>query len=143
MKQSVMLTIASLLSILFFTFHLADDIVRGMEPGKLTNLTAVPIFVFWLYGTLVLFERRSGYIITFLGGLFSLVVPLAHMRGKGVGVTSRLANSSGHFFFVWTLIAIGVLGLFSAILAARGLWSLPWRRSRLSNDSNMESPVAR
>jgi hypothetical protein len=37
MKHSVMLTIASLLSILFFTFHLADDIVRGMEPGKLTN----------------------------------------------------------------------------------------------------------
>jgi hypothetical protein len=30
MKHSVMLTIASLLSILFFTLHLADDIVRGM-----------------------------------------------------------------------------------------------------------------
>jgi hypothetical protein len=65
-----MLTIASLLSILFFTFHLADDIVRGMEPGTLTNLTAVPIFVLWLYGTLVLAERRSGYIITLLGGSF-------------------------------------------------------------------------
>jgi hypothetical protein len=130
MKRSVLLTITSLLSILFFTFHLADDIVRGFEPGKLTNLTAVPIFVFWLYGTLVLAERRSGYIITFLGGLFSLVVPLAHMRGKGVGITSSLAHSSGHFFFVWVLIAIGVTGLFSAILAARGLWSLPWRRSR-------------
>ena len=128
MKHSVMLTIASLLSILFFTFHLADDIVRGMEPGKLTNLTAVPIFVFWLYGTLVLAERRSGYIITLLGGLFSLVVPIAHMRGKGVGVTSGIANSSGHFFFVWTLIAIGVTGLFSVILSVRGLWSLPWRR---------------
>jgi hypothetical protein len=130
MKHSVMLTIASLLSILFFTFHLADDIVRGIEPGTLTNLTAVPIFVFWLCGTLVLAERRSGYIITLLGGLFSLVVPLAHMRGKGVGVTSSIANSSGHFFFVWTLIAIGVTGLFSVILSARGLWSLPWRRSR-------------
>ena len=69
MKNSVMLTIASLLSILFFTFHLADDIVRGMEPGTLTNLMAVPIFVLWLYGTLVLAERRSGYIITLLGGL--------------------------------------------------------------------------
>ena len=124
MKNSVMLTIASLLSILFFTFHLADDIVRGMEPGTLTNLTAVPIFVLWMYGTLVLAERRSGYIITLLGGLFSLVVPLAHMRGKGVGIASRLANSSGHFFFVWTLIAIGVTGLFSVILSARGLWSL-------------------
>ena len=130
MKHGRLVTIASLLSILFFTVHLADDIVRGFEPGKLTNLTAVPIFVFWLYGTLVLAERRSGYIIMFLGGLFSLVVPLAHMRGKGVGVTSSLAHSSGHFFFVWTLIAIGVIGLFSAILSARGLWSLPWRRTR-------------
>ena len=124
MKHNVMLTIASLLSILFFTFHLADDIVRGMEPGRLTNLTAVPIFVVWLYGTLVLAERRSGYIITLVGGLFSLVVPLTHMRGKGVGVASRIANSSGHFFFVWTLIAIGVTGLFSVILSVRGLWSL-------------------
>ena len=53
------------------------------------------------------------------------------MKGpKGVGVASRLANTSGHFFFVWTLLAIGVLGVFSAILSARGLWSLPWRRPR-------------
>ena len=124
MKQNVMLTTTSLLSILFFTLHLADDIVRGMEPGKLSNLTAVPIFVLWLYGTLVLAGRRSGYIITLLGGLFSLVVPLAHMRGKGVGVTSSLGNSSGHFFFVWVLIAIGVTGLFSVILSVHGLWSL-------------------
>jgi hypothetical protein len=129
MKPNVMLTTASLLSIVFFTFHLADDIVRGIEPGKLTNLPAVPIFVFWLYGTLVLAGRRSGYIITLLGGLFALVVPISHMRGKGVGVASNLANSSGHFFFVWTLIAIGVTGLFSVILSARGLWSLPWRHS--------------
>ena len=131
MKPNVMLTITSLLSVLFLTFHLADDIVRGFEKGGLSNLvTAVLIFVVWLYGTLVLFERRSGYIITLLGGLFSLVVPLAHVRGKGFGVASSLGHSSGHFFFVWTLIAIGVTGLFSVILSARGLWSLPWRRSR-------------
>ena len=131
MKNSVMLTITSLLLLLFLTFHLADDIRRGFEPGGLNNLVVmVLITVVWLYGILVLFERRSGYIIMFLLSLFSLVVPYVHMRGKGVGVASRLANTSGHFFFVWTLLAIGVLGLFSAILAARGLWSLPWRRSR-------------
>jgi len=124
MKQSVMLTIASLLSILFFSFHLADDIIRGIEPGTLTNLFAVPTFVLWMYGALVLAEKRSGYIITLLGGLFSLVVPIAHMRGKGVGAASRFANFSDHFFFVWTMIAIGVTGLFSVILATRGLWSL-------------------
>ncbi len=118
-----MLTIASLLSILFGTFHLADDIACGMSPA---NLFAVVICVVWLY---VLAERRSEYIIMLLGSLFSLVVPVVHMKGKGVGITSRIGNSSGHFFFVWTLIAIGVIGLFSAILAARGLWILPWRRS--------------
>ena len=130
MKDTATLTIASLLSILLFTFHLADDIIRGMEPGKLADLTAVPILVFWLYGTLVLAGRRSGYIITLVGGLLSLVVPIVHMRGKGVGITSRLANSSGHFFFVWTLIAMGVTGLFSVILSARGLWSLRRDRGR-------------
>jgi hypothetical protein len=135
MKNSVMLTISSLLLLLFLTFHLADDIVRGFEPGGLANLiVVVPFSVVWLYGTLVLAERRSGYIIMFLLSLFSSVVPYVHMKGKGVGITSRLGHTSGHFFFVWTLFAIGVLGLFSAILAARGLWSLPWRRSRQSNN---------
>ncbi len=129
MKNSVMLTISSLLLVLFLTFHLAHDIVRGFEPGGLSNLVGgVLITVVLLFGILVLAERRSGYIIMLLGSLFSLVVPVVHMKGKGVGSASRLAGTSGHFFFVWTLIAIGVLGLFSAILSARGLWSLPWRR---------------
>jgi len=85
MKHSVMLIITSLLSILFMTFHLTDDIVRGMEPGTLSNLTAVPILVVWLYGTLVLAERRSGYVILLLGSLLGLVVPIIHMKGAGVG----------------------------------------------------------
>ena len=131
MKNSVMLTITSLLLVLFLTFHLAQDIVYGYEPGGLSNLVGgVLISVVWLYATLVLAERRSGYIIMLLLSLFSLVVPYVHMKGKGVGVTSRLGGTSGHFFFVWTLLAIGVLGLFSVILSVRGLWSLPWRRSR-------------
>ena len=60
-----------------------------------------------------------------------MVVPIAHMKGKGVGVTSSIGNSSGHFFLVWTPIAIGVTGLFFAILAARGLWGLRRGLSRL------------
>src|SRR6185503_1318142 len=118
MKNSSMLTITSLLLILFLTFHLAGDIVYGFEPGGLSNLVGgVLITVVWLYGTLVLAERRAGYIIMLLGSLLGMFVPYVHMRGKGVGVTSRIAATSGHFFFVWTLLAIGVLGLFSAILA--------------------------
>jgi hypothetical protein len=124
MKQNLLLTIASLLSVLFMTLHLADDIVRGMEPGGLSSLIVVPIVVVLLYGTAVLGEGRSGYVIILVVSLFLLVVPVVHMKGKGVGVASGIANSSGGFFFVWTLIAIGVTALISVILSVRGLWSL-------------------
>jgi hypothetical protein len=123
MNHKLTLTIMSLLSILFLTFHLADDIVLGFEKGGVSNLIAVPIFVLWLYGTLVLAERRSGYVIILLGSLLGLGVPVIHMMGKGVGVGGNIAKSSGAFFFVWTLIALGVTALFSVILSARGLWS--------------------
>src|SRR5438270_2174411 len=131
MRQNLLLTITSLLSILFGTLHMAGDIVYGYEPGTASNLLIVPIAVVWLYGTLVLAERRSGYIIILLGSLLSLVVPLVHTQGKGIGVASRMVNTSGHFFFVWTLLAIGVTGLFGVILSVRGLWSL--RRGSLGS----------
>ena len=130
MKHNVMLTIASLLSILFVTFHLADDIIRGMEKGGVSTLVAVPILVVWLYGTLVLAGRRSGCVIILLGSLLGLAVPVIHMMGKGVGIGSNIANSSGAFFFVWTLLALGVTALFSVILSVRGLWSPQWGQSR-------------
>jgi hypothetical protein len=127
MKHNVMLTIASLLTILFGTFHLADDIARGMSPGGLPNLFAVAIWVVWLYATLVLAERRSGYVIILLASLLSMGLPVIHMRGVGVGFgTTR----SGGFFFIWTLLAVGTTATFSAILSARGLWTLSRGRPR-------------
>jgi hypothetical protein len=51
MKYNVTLTVASLLSILFGTFHLRDDIIRGWLSGTVANLAAVPVCVVWLYGT--------------------------------------------------------------------------------------------
>lgn len=128
MKQSVMLTITSLLSILLATFHISDDVVRGFEPGGFNNASGILILTVWLFGTLVLAERRSGYIIMLLGSLLGTVMPLAHMRGLGL-VGGRVANSGGKFFFVWTLIALGMTALFSLILSVRGLWSLRRRKS--------------
>src|SRR5882724_11777834 len=115
MKPSRMLTVTSLLLIALAMAHMAQDIAYGYEPGTVNNLVVVPFAVVWLYGALVLAERRSGYIINLLFSLFSLVVPLVHAQGKGFGVASRMAHTTGHFFFVYALLAIGVLGLFSAI----------------------------
>jgi len=128
MKRNVVLTIASLLTILFLTLHTADDIVRGMEPGTLFDLIIVPILAVWLYGTLALAGKRSGYIIILLGSLVGLIVPVVHMKGAGVG--GAIAKSSGGFFFIWLLLTLGVTALFCVFLSLRELWK--WRNSQMS-----------
>lgn len=129
MKDDFKLTVTSLLAILFMTFHLSDDIVRGFEPGGVRNVTGVLLMVAWLYGTLVLSGRRSGYIIMLLGSILGSGVPVVHMMGAGL-VGGRIANSSGKLFWVWTLIALQVTAIFSLILSVRGLWSLRRAKSK-------------
>ena len=128
MKDSVLPTVTALLLILLLSFHIADDIVRGYEKGGLADLVILPILVVWLYGALLLRERRSGYVITLLGSLLSLAVPYFHMKGKCLAFQTAQSPSGG-FFFVWTIIALGAIGLFSIVLSARGLWRLG-RRSQ-------------
>ena len=124
MKQNTILVVTSLLSLLLLTLHITDDIVRGISKAESSN-TALIVLVVFLYGTLVLAERRSGHVIMLLVGLFAAVMPVMHMRGAHYG---EIAKSTGGFFFVWTLWALGGLGGFTVILSARGLWDL--RRSR-------------
>src|ERR1700737_759547 len=126
MKHNTMLTVASLLSLLFLTLHITDDIVRGISKAESSN-TALVVLAVFLYGTLVLPERRSGHVIMLLIGLFAAAMPVTHMRGVHYG---EIAKSPGGFFFVWTLWALGGLGGFTLILSARGLWNLRRRRAR-------------
>lgn len=67
-------------------------------------------------------ERRSGYVILILGSLLATVMPVTHMLGKGLG--GAIAVSSGGLFFIWTLFALGVTGMFSLMLSVDGLWRL-------------------
>ena len=129
MKQTDMLATASLLTILFMTFHLTGDILFRMAPAGLVNLFAVFIFVVQLYGTLVLGGRRAGYIIIFLGSVLGLVIPVVHMKGTRGVLGGDIGNSSQAFLFVWTLLALGITAMFSIILSASALLSLPWRRA--------------
>ena len=116
MKQNVTLTLMSLLSLLFLMFHFTHDVIRQAEGA---NAYPIPVLVFslWLYATLMLSGRIGGYVIMFLGGLFSASMIIVHSRGIVIG-------KSGGFFFVWTLLALSATGWVTMILSARGLWMM-------------------
>jgi len=120
LKENTILLVTCLLSILLSTLHVTDDIVRGISKAEPSNIALIGLVVF-LYGTLLLAGRRSGYVIMLLVGLFAAAMPVLHMRGVRY---SEIARSAGGFFFVWTLWALGGLGGLTFILSARGLWRL-------------------
>lgn len=119
MKPGVMLTVTSLISILLLSLHIAEDIVLGFSGGGLENLVGIAILVVYLCGTLLLGDRRTGLVIILLGSLIAAGMPVIHMSGAGVGVK----RSAGAFFFIWTLYALGVTGVFGVILSVRALQS--------------------
>ena len=123
MKHQVTLTITSLLSILLFSFHWADEIARGLEPGTLSSFGGFLILAVWLCATLVLAERRSGLVLILLGAILASGVPILHMQGKGLVGGRIAANSSGALFWVWTNIALGATGMLSLVLSTRALWN--------------------
>ncbi len=128
MKPQVTLALSSLLSILLFSLHWADEIARGIEQGTLSASGGLLILAVWLCGTLVFAERRAGLFIILLGAILASGVPLLHMQGSGL-IGGRIpANSSGALFWVWTNVALGASGMLSVVLSSRALWSLPWRR---------------
>ena len=130
MNNNGVLKITSLLSLLLLTLHVTDDIVRGISKAESSN-TALVVLVVFLYGTLVLAERRWGHVIMLLVGLLAASIPVMHMRGTHY---PDIARSAGGFFFVWTLWALGALGGVTMILSVRGLWSLRRGGRVKSND---------
>ena len=116
MRQNLPLAISSLLSIALFTAHLTHDVVFGLDSmTRAGTLTYLLIALVSLYGAVELVGRRSGYVVTLLWGILAAGMPVLHTAGG--------PRSAGRgFFFVWTLLALGATGVFSAALSARGLW---------------------
>jgi hypothetical protein len=123
-KRNLVLSVTSLLSILLASFHLADDIAYGSDKGVASSLLMVAILAVWLYGTLMLPERRAGHIIMLLGSLSGLTIFVTHLTGSGGLPGVGIGKLSGAFFFVWTLLALAVVSLLSLTLSAHGLWRL-------------------
>ena len=118
MKPSVLLTGTTLITALFLTLHVADDIARGMDTIGLHSLIPMVVFGLWLYGALVLSGRRWGYILLLLLSIVGLGVVIIHLRGTHMG---QIAVSNGGVLFVWTLFVIGTTSSLSFLLCLQGL----------------------
>jgi hypothetical protein len=121
MKPAVLLTGTTLITALFLTLHVADDIARGIDTIGLHSLIAMFVLGLWLYGTLVLRGRRSGYILQLLLAILGLGVVVIHLKGTHM---SQIAVSSGGVVFVWTLFVIGTTSFMSMLLCVHGLLTL-------------------
>src|SRR5437879_10882514 len=129
MKHQLTLTITSLLSILLFSLHWADEVARGLESGTVSSAGGLLILAVWLSATFVFAERRLGLIIILLGSILASGVPILHMQGRGL-VLGRYGttNVNAMFFWVWTNIALGASGMLSLVLSVRALWTLGRQR---------------
>jgi hypothetical protein len=125
MKRPLTLTITSLLSILLFSLHWADEVARGLEPGTISAVGGLLILAVWLSATFAFGERRWALIILVLGAILASGVPILHMQGRGL-VLGRYGttNANAMFFWVWTNIALGASGMLSLVLSVRALWTL-------------------
>jgi hypothetical protein len=118
MKQSNLLSVTSILSVLLLTLHVSQDIVFGFDRAGLNQLVGVAILLVVVCGAVLLRERRSGQVIMLLGGVITAAMLPLHMRN---GLRPEFLEKSGALMFVWILYVLGVSGAFSAILAIRAL----------------------
>ena len=122
MKNNILLTIASVLSILFMTFHLTDDIVRGMEPGRLLRPHRGAHL-----GRLAVRNvgaRRKAIGVRHHPPRVAPWVARPRPPHDGGGSRRRDRQVQRSLLLYLDILALGVTALFSVILSVRGLWSL-------------------
>src|SRR5690348_17561265 len=97
-NHNLLLVVMSLLSILLMTFHLPNDTFRsraGSPEAGGSPLIGVSILAVWLYGTLMLAERRSGLIIMLVGSIIDIGMPVMHVMFPAGIFQGQLARAGG------------------------------------------------
>src|SRR5690242_12003363 len=118
MKQSDLLSVTSILSVLLLALHISQDIVFGLDRAGLNHLVGVAILLVIVCGAVLLRDRLLGKVIMLLGGVMAAGMLPLHMRH---GLRPELLAKSGALLFVWTLYVLGVIGAFTVILAAQAM----------------------
>lgn len=119
MNKTQLLTAGSLLSLVLLTIHIVDDIARGWDSAGMLNMIGISVMAVLLYGATVLRERLAGLLMMLFVGFSAAAMPVIHLRSARI---NEIAQASGGYFFIWTLWALGVIGIFVMILAIHSIW---------------------
>jgi hypothetical protein len=120
MKQTDLLSVTSILTVLLLALHISQDIVFGFDRAGLNHLVGVAILLVVACGAVPQRERRSGTVIMLLGGVMAAAMLPLHMRH---GMRPEFLEKPGALLFIWTLYVLGVNGAFSVVLAIQALRS--------------------
>ena len=130
MRHNLLLRIKAILSIVLMTLHFASDTLRaapGSPESGGSTLVAMPLLALFVYGALLLHERRTGHVLMFLTGLIAAGMPVVHVLGPAGFFTGYVGRAGDPYLFVWTLHALVITGLLTMYLALRGLWTMRTR----------------
>ena len=118
--------VTSLIALFLLTIHIVDDIVRGFDPAGMMNMIGIVVAAVLVYGSTVLRDKLSGRLMMLFVGFFAAAMPLVHLRSPRI---NEIAHGEGGFFFIWTLWALGIVGIFGMILALHSIWEARRNRS--------------
>lgn len=116
MRSLRALTVLSLASVVLLALHISQDIVFGFDPAGLNHLVGVGILLVITCGAALVPERRTGQVIMLLGGVMAAGMLPLHMRN---GYKPEFLDRPGALLFTFTLYLLGVMGLYTIILAIR------------------------
>jgi hypothetical protein len=119
LDRNLLLTVISVTLLVLLGLHVTDDMVHGLDTVGPWNMIGIVVAGFLLYATLALRRRLAGLIVMLLISIFAVGMPIIHLRGASI---QDITRSSGGFFFLWTLWALGVAGTCGLILSIEQLW---------------------
>ena len=117
-NQTGLLKVTSALTAFLFSIHVVQDYIRGLDKLGPQSVGGVAILLVWLLAAVVWPERRAAQVIMALVGFLSTGITVLHLNGSRIG---EVWQSEGAFWFIWVLLAFGVTGALSFVLAVRAL----------------------
>src|SRR3977135_523144 len=121
-RNTRMLKMTSLISVVLFILHVTGDISLGYEKGSVYPV--IPIAPVFLTSATIIGQNLAGHVIMFLGGIASALMPVLHWKLYAVADKGALG-----YWFAAIVLSMGVTGSFGAVVAVVLMWEA-WKRRR-------------